>query len=130
MQTETSQMTEPQTSSTKYVLPPMRWRIEKAKQLALELWGTSEDELTSKRRFKHILYARYALMMLLHDTAGCTDDQISKLFNMQRSNVTHGRKTASNWLGRDPHFTATYESLQNAYEQEKEKYDNGNNNEN
>lgn len=108
----------------------MRWRIEKAKQLALELWGTSEDELTSKRRFKHILYARYALMMLLHDTAGCTDDQISKLFNMQRSNVTHGRKTASNWLGRDPHFTATYESLQNAYDKEKEKYDNGNNNEN
>jgi len=68
-------------------------------------------------------------MMLLHDIAGCTDDQISKLFNMQRSNVTHGRKTASNWLNRDPHFTATYESLQNAYQIEIEKHkDNQNGN--
>ena len=111
----------------------MRWRIETAKQLALELWGTSEDELTSKRRFKHILYARYALMLLLHDVAGCTDDQISKLFNMLRSNVTHGRKTGASWLNRDPHFTATYESLQNAYQIEIEKHkdnQNGNINEN
>ena len=110
-------------------MPPMQWRIDKAKQLAQELWGTSEEELTSKRQFKHILYPRYALMLLLNEKIGSTDDQISKLFNMRRSTVTHGRKTASNWLGRDPHFTATYESLQNAYQIEIEKHkDNQNGN--
>ena len=110
-------------------MPPMQWRIDKAKQLAQELWGTSEEELTSKRQFKHILYPRYALMLLLNEKIGSTDDQIRKLFNMRRSTVTHGRKTASNWRGRDPHFTATYESLQNAYQIEIEKHkDNQNGN--
>lgn len=59
--------------------------------LELEIkFGVTKEEILSKRRYKHIVYAKYTIMYILRKRTFMTFKAIAEIFGVHHTSVIHG----------------------------------------